>query len=306
MGLNNFGQLGDGTWGIRPSPVPITTCVAKIAAGGNHSMFMKTNGSLWAMGRNEFGQLGDGTTDDRAVPVQIAIGVIDMAAGVDHSLFLAAPTAPQIAIHPSPQTAAAGALVTFSAKAFGTETLRYQWRKNGTVIEGATATTLTLPNVQSSDAGSYSVEVTNDLGKAVSDGAALALARTFAGWAADNALTGASAQPSADPDSDGIDNLTEYALGLNPTKPDPTGSLPQLITENGHLVFQFTRPIWATEATIIVERSSDLETWVDITTATALRHTEGDRQTQGCVVPEGQDRVFLRLRVNRFPSPFLP
>ena len=37
--------------------------VTKIAAGYGHSLFLKSDGSLWAMGYNYDGQLGDGTTD---------------------------------------------------------------------------------------------------------------------------------------------------------------------------------------------------------------------------------------------------
>ena len=53
-----------------------------------HSLFIKSDGSLWGMGPNNYGQLGDGTTTQRTSPVQIvASGVIDVAAGRDHSLF---------------------------------------------------------------------------------------------------------------------------------------------------------------------------------------------------------------------------
>ena len=36
-----------------------------------HSLFIKSDGSLWAMGNNNYGQLGDGTTTQRSSPVQI-------------------------------------------------------------------------------------------------------------------------------------------------------------------------------------------------------------------------------------------
>jgi alpha-tubulin suppressor-like RCC1 family protein len=60
-----------------------------IAAGGYHSLFLKSNGSLWAMGYNAYGQLGDGTTSDNNHPEQIvASNVTAIAGGDNHSLFL--------------------------------------------------------------------------------------------------------------------------------------------------------------------------------------------------------------------------
>src|SRR5258706_1203631 len=35
--------------------------VTSVSAGYGHSLFLKSDGSLWAMGRNDWGQLGDGT-----------------------------------------------------------------------------------------------------------------------------------------------------------------------------------------------------------------------------------------------------
>ncbi len=75
-------------WITGATPTQIATNVASIAAGGNHSLFIKTDGSLWAMGNNSNGQLGDGTTTNRATPVQIATDVGFVAAGYSHSLFV--------------------------------------------------------------------------------------------------------------------------------------------------------------------------------------------------------------------------
>ncbi len=49
--------------------------MSSISAGHHHSLYVKTDGSLWAMGRNNIGQLGDGTTIDRNSPVQISTEV---------------------------------------------------------------------------------------------------------------------------------------------------------------------------------------------------------------------------------------
>jgi alpha-tubulin suppressor-like RCC1 family protein len=68
--------------------------VTKIAAGVEHSLFLKSDGSLWAMGDNFYGELGDGTYSTNAPygtnrPQQIvASGVTAIAAGDTHSLFL--------------------------------------------------------------------------------------------------------------------------------------------------------------------------------------------------------------------------
>ena len=98
MGLNNFGQLGDGTYGDntayygtnQPEQI-VSSNVVAIAAGGDHSLFLKSDGSLWAMGFNGLGQLGDGTFSTVNIPEQIvSSNVIAIAAGGFHSLFLKA------------------------------------------------------------------------------------------------------------------------------------------------------------------------------------------------------------------------
>jgi alpha-tubulin suppressor-like RCC1 family protein len=94
MGDNEFGQLGDGTTdnGNYETNLPeeiVASNVTAIAAGGWHSLFLKSDGSLWGMGDNEYGQLGDGTYNNTNLPEEIVTGnVTAIAAGGGHSLFL--------------------------------------------------------------------------------------------------------------------------------------------------------------------------------------------------------------------------
>ena len=81
-------------------------------------------------------------------------------------------TTPIITTQPSSQTVSAGANVTFSVVANGNVT-GYQWRKNGVNIPGATSSSFVLNNVQSADAGSYTVVVRNGAGPTVSNAATL-------------------------------------------------------------------------------------------------------------------------------------
>ena len=81
---------------------------------------------------------------------------------------------PSIVTDPAAQTVAEGGYVTFSASATGTKPLNYQWYFNVTnAIANATNSSLTLTNVQLSDAGGYSVTVTNAAGSTNSAAAVL-------------------------------------------------------------------------------------------------------------------------------------
>lgn len=81
--------------------------------------------------------------------------------------------APAITTQPASVTVEVGATATFTVAATGTLPINYQWRKNGTVVIGATGTSLTLSNVQSADAGAYTVTVTNGFGTVTSSPATL-------------------------------------------------------------------------------------------------------------------------------------
>jgi hypothetical protein len=82
-------------------------------------------------------------------------------------------TAPFFTQQPSPQSAVVGGNVTFTAAAGGSPPPTYQWRRNSTHLTGATNATLALSNVQSADAGDYSVVITNSAGSLSSNNAAL-------------------------------------------------------------------------------------------------------------------------------------
>lgn len=85
------------------------------------------------------------------------------------------PVRPVITQHPSSQFLPLGATASFTVGVTGEAPFTYVWRKNGDVIPGATAATLTLTNVQPADAGSYTVTVSNSYDSTTSQAAVLTL-----------------------------------------------------------------------------------------------------------------------------------
>jgi type II secretory pathway component GspD/PulD (secretin) len=78
-----------------------------------------------------------------------------------------------IATQPASQTAICGNSATFSVIAGGTPPLGYQWYFNGSAISDATAADYTIISVTASNAGSYTVVVTNVCGTVTSSEAVL-------------------------------------------------------------------------------------------------------------------------------------
>lgn len=113
-GVNSKGQCGDGTLENRSTPVLVNTinnicCLQDVIAiaaphAGNHSLALKSDGTLRAWGSNDQGQLGNGeyTTDECACepyPVKVVAGnksgcdvdlcgIKSVSAGERHSLAL--------------------------------------------------------------------------------------------------------------------------------------------------------------------------------------------------------------------------
>jgi hypothetical protein len=78
------------------------------------------------------------------------------------------PQPPAIANDPQSQTVFAGDNAALNVTAVGTAPLSYQWRMNGTAVPGATLSALQFSPVAPSDAGTYSVVVTNAVGAVTS------------------------------------------------------------------------------------------------------------------------------------------
>jgi len=92
-GYNNPGKIGNGNaTGTIASPVSVIggfTDWCNAQAGVNHSVGLRTNGTLWAWGSGNFGMIGDNAQVSRSSPVSVVGGFTDwccVSAGRDFTL----------------------------------------------------------------------------------------------------------------------------------------------------------------------------------------------------------------------------
>lgn len=103
---------------------------------------------------------------------------------------------PSFTTQPVSQTVTLGSNATFTAAASGTAPLVYQWYLNtNTLLAGKIGTSLTLTNVQITNAGTYSVVATNNYGAATSSVAVLTVAPPLPASAYYVSPTGSDSNP---------------------------------------------------------------------------------------------------------------
>lgn len=175
---------------VKPAPTPpaITTQPQGLAttAGQNVSFFVTATGSAplnYQWRKNNVAIAG-------ATSATLSLSNVQSADAADYSVIVtnavtsvtsaaatlsvvAAPTAPGIVTQPAATHAAVGQQSSLNVVASGTAPFTYQWKKNSVAIAGATAASFDFASVQLSDAGDYSVVVSNSVGSVTSAPATL-------------------------------------------------------------------------------------------------------------------------------------
>ena len=325
-GTSTFGQLGTPLLSISRTPVVVRNTwfsdqdFTTVTSGDQHNLALQTDGTLLAWGLGNDGRLGNNVTRIHIQPVQLPVNTTALdpgdrwqglfsGAACQHSLAIVAmsllPAATTDTAIPLGATEAylLGTVnphgqpvdVTFDyglTTEYGTTVTASPATMNGTVRTFAEAAiTGLLPGT------TYHYQV-----KAVHGGISFALGgdRTFTTftrlqmWRNDHfgsiESTDAAAD-NADPDNDGVANLTEFAFGLNPLQPD-AAALPQHVVDGSLILLEFTEPDSRMGITYSAEWSPDMSpgSW------SALPDKGAGPVHSFNFSTAGSERGFLRLK----------
>ncbi|HWB03374.1 MAG TPA: Ig-like domain-containing protein [Verrucomicrobiales bacterium] len=198
-----------------------------------------------------------------------------------------------------PGSASLEASITYGPQSPGSVTL--QWTK----VSGPGSVTFGTPTAAATTAGfsafgNYVLRLTATGSSTVFDEILVSASESYDAWAA---RTLGSSDPlvigmTRDPDRDGLQNLLEYALGLNPASGSGAG-LPTVTVTGGFLTLTYQR-YTGSGVNYIVEVSNDLNSWSSTSVTENMTSASGTLQTWSAVdtvpVANGKHR-YMRVRV---------
>ena len=161
-----------------------TASFSVTAAGGMPLFFQwQFDGTNLTDGGNISGSMGTNLVITNVGPADVGpytIVLTNLAGSITSSVaqLTIVDSEPVITVEPTNEAVIAGDTATFTVGAVGAKPFYYQWSYgglDGTNIDGATNAALTIPNVQLSDAGQYSMTISNSIGATTSSSATLSV-----------------------------------------------------------------------------------------------------------------------------------
>jgi alpha-tubulin suppressor-like RCC1 family protein len=146
---------------------PDLTNVVAISAKGDHGLALIDGGSVVVWGTN-------GASPIVQPPAGLP-NVVAIAGSAGHNIALLRDGAPTITVQPWDRSVLPGSAVSLEAKAVGMQSMEYQWRLNGAEIPGATNDSYSIASIGTTNAGGYTLAVSNRVGAIVSKQALLSV-----------------------------------------------------------------------------------------------------------------------------------
>jgi uncharacterized delta-60 repeat protein len=273
------------------------------AAAGNYAVYV--NGEPLALasssnliggsarGGSEFGRYGGGANGVSGTFLLDEVRLYNQVLSANDASRLANPVSadlpPVLVSQPTGGAAAPGGPFTFNVSATG-EGLFYEWYRGDALLPDADGPALNLSNVTPADAGDYRVVISNAGGSTNSATATLvvnAVTDPFVTWATGASLTGDNAQPGADGDGDGANNLAEFYYGTSPTAGAERPTFPVANVKVGGVDYP---------AVTIIRRQSAGTAQLTTLVASSVLFADnlGSTVVSATPLPDGFERVIIR------------
>jgi uncharacterized repeat protein (TIGR02543 family) len=222
----------DVSWTAVANAVSYTVKVYAAATGSESAIVVGITETSTRIGISQFSQIADSTLYYVSVTAIASSSERNSAESLKGTATTNSPAvAPTIAFQPTGVNRTVGQSATLSVWATKTDNgvLSYQWLKDGSNISGATSSSLTRNNLAESDAGSYSVVVTNSLNGTTSSTTSRSVSLTVA-----PALTITTPSTGLSGTVNSAYSLTITAAGgATPRTFSTTSSLPAGVTLTG-------------------------------------------------------------------------
>ncbi len=276
----SFRPTNYGTGDVFPVPAPAAPYLSPATAGAN------TLASTFA-GLNPNGTWSLYVVDDAGTDIGSFAGGWDLTITSSTNVCIAN-QAPSIVNGPPPSPVIVGTPYSFKFIASGNPAPSFS--ESGALPPGLglSAGGVLSGTATSGGTGSFPnivVTATNGVASDATQTFGLSTATRTANYLAGFGLTGSDAVFTFDYDGDGLANLLEYGLGLDPTIAGLNG-LPVVTLKDysgtQYLSMTFHRSSLATDLTYIVQGSADLSNWTDLGTSAAGATTGGP----GFIAPE--------------------
>ena len=210
---------------------------------------------------------------------------------------------PAITFAPESQEVFVGDKPSFSVDATGLEPLIYQWQKGGVDIDGANNRIFEIAQAAQTDAGTYSVRVTNGDGTVTSASVPLTVdLASYGKWASQisGVSDAAALAANGDYNNDGIPNYLDFSFGVQPNQGLGSGAQPLVSQDANGYLLTYREANGILPQIYRILKSSDLLTWVehqpaqgDVTRADKGAYTEVKVR-----VPSAEAKLFLRVKVS--------
>ncbi|MDX2111998.1 MAG: sugar-binding protein [Verrucomicrobiota bacterium] len=220
------------------------------------------------------------------------------------------PYPPIIDTHPAAASKRQGQPLSLSVASFSRTEQTYQWFRNSSPINGATASTYEVNSIGMNDFGTYTVRIANSAGYTTSNAAIISEnpypTDAYSAWATGLSWANTNASlPNADADGDGFTNLYEYAFGSNPLVVNASNpNLASTSSDTSVAIFAFSPVRIDAALSIAVQGSSDLLNWSALPVSTTVVRTAVSGQpgfeTWTVTVPKAELAtlpLYARLRV---------